>query len=61
MAKTYVEMSYRKRKYRLNSEDILTATKTIRRKAPCPPPYNIVSKLAPDTDDDNEVPIKHPN
>ena len=54
MAKTFVEMQMRKRKYKLNTDDIGKLYKLTRKTHPSIPPYFSDVKIQAETDDDAE-------
>ena len=54
MGKAYVEMSFRRRKYNLDSEDIGKIYRICKRKVPKLPSFEVQPKTLMETDDDSE-------
>lgn len=54
MAKAFIEMRLKHKKYRLNTADICKAYKVTQRKTPPLPIFEEKGKLLPETDDDME-------
>jgi hypothetical protein len=55
MTKAYIELAYKRRKYKVNSEDIGKLYRINKRKIPALPAYNQINKQQSDTDDDVEI------
>jgi len=47
-------MQYRRRKYKLNSEDIAKVYRIAKKNLPPPPPFETIQKPIMETDDDYE-------
>lgn len=54
MGKSYIEMRYRQKKYKLNADDIGKLYKISKRKIPSLPRFEDRTKILLETDDDTE-------
>jgi hypothetical protein len=57
MAKAFIELRYRQRKFKLNAEDIAKVYKISKRRTPALPCFHEPLKNLPETDDDTEVAV----
>jgi len=54
MAKAFIELRSKQRKYKLNADDISKVYKIQKRRGPNIPSFNDIQKVLPETDDDTE-------
>jgi len=58
MAKAFVELKYRQRKYKLNADDISKVYQFHKHTIPSPPAFHNINKILAETDDDCEPSVE---